>query len=126
VRVASRAGFCYPDSALHPINPAVQNLLTAYRRRLEEQLGHRLVQLKLFGSYARGEARSDSDVDVAVVLDRIERASERMLPMEIAGDLMVEHGLVLMPLVLSVNELDFLRQREDLLAENLDREGIPV
>lgn len=106
--------------------PALQVLLSAYRRRLDEQYGPRLMQLILFGSYARGEARADSDVDVAVVLDRIERPSERMLPMEIAGDLTVEHGLALAPIVLSKDEMAFLHQREDLLAENLEREGIPI
>jgi hypothetical protein len=44
--------------------------------------------------------------------------------MELAGDIGVEYGMVLTPLVLSLSELEFLRQREDLLAENLDREGI--
>ncbi len=84
------------------------------------------MQLTLFGSYARGEARADSDIDVAVVLDRIDRQAERVLPMELAGDLIAEHGLVITPLVLSVSELALLHQREDLLAENLDREGILV
>lgn len=84
------------------------------------------MQLTLFGSYARGQARADSDVDVAVVLDRIERPTERTLPMAIAGDLIVEYGLVVAPIVLSVSELELLHEREDLLAENLDREGIAV
>lgn len=100
--------------------------LAAYRRRLEDQLGPRLVGLTLFGSYARGEARHDSDVDVAVVLDRIERLADRTLPMEIAGDLTVEHGLAITPIVLSRAEVALLREREDLLAENLDRDGIPI
>lgn len=99
-------------------------MLSAYRRLLDEQLGGRVVQVILFGSYARGEARPDSDVDVAVILDRIDRPAERMLPMELAGDILVEHGMVLTPLVLSLSELELLRRREDLLAENLDREGI--
>jgi predicted nucleotidyltransferase len=107
-------------------NPAIQRLLADYRRLLVEHLGERLVQLTLFGSYARGEARTDSDVDVAVVLDRIDRHVDRALPAELAADLILEHGLVITPLVLSVSELEFLHQREDLLAENLDREGIAV
>jgi hypothetical protein len=108
------------------VNPALQALLAAYRRLLEEHLGDRLVKLTLFGSYARGDARAESDVDVAVVLDRIERQAERILPMELAGDLVISHGVVITPLVMSVSELELLHQREDLLAENLDREGIAI
>jgi uncharacterized protein len=108
------------------MNPAVQALLAEYRRRLAERLGERLVQLVLFGSHARSEARSDSDVDVAVVLDRIDGHADRVLPMYLAGDLIVEHGLALTPLVLSVSELQLLRKREDLLAANLDQDGIAV
>lgn len=109
-----------------PVNAFTPPVLATYRRLLQEHLGERLVQLILFGSYARGEARADSDIDVAVVLDRIERPSDRTLPMELAGELIAEHGLVITPLVLSVSELAFLREREDLLAENLDREGIAL
>ena len=113
-------------SALPTLNPSIQNLLIVYRRLLEEHFGERLVQLTLFGSYARGDARADSDVDVAVVLDRIDSPAERMLPMELTGDLIVSHEFVITPLVLSVSELALLRQREDLLASNLDREGIAI
>ena len=80
----------------------------------------------MLGSDARGEARANSDVDVAVVLDRIDRQAERVLPMELAGDLVAEHGLVITRLVLSVSELALLHQREDLLAEHLEREGVAV
>jgi len=111
---------------LPPVNPGIQVLLAAYRRLLEEHFGERLVQLTLFGSYARGDARADSDVDVAVVLDRIDRPAERTLPMELAGDLVVSHEFVITPLVLSVSELSLLHEREDLLASNLDREGVAI
>jgi hypothetical protein len=113
-------------SALPTLNPSVQILLAVYRRLLEEHFGERLVQLTLFGSYARGDARADSDVDVAVVLDRIDSPAERMFPMEITGDLIVSHDFVITPLVLSVSELALLRQREDLLASNLERDGIAI
>jgi hypothetical protein len=46
--------------------------------------------------------------------------------MELTGDLIVSHDFVITPLVLSVSELALLRQREDLLASNLDREGIAI
>ncbi len=107
-------------------NPALRKLLTEYRERLVAKFGGRLLDLKLFGSYARGTARQDSDVDVAVVLDRVDSHAERMFPMELAGDLTINHGLVIAPLVLSKQELEFLHSREELIAENLEREGIAV
>jgi len=37
---------------------------------LQDRFGRQLVDVLLFGSKARGEARADSDVDVLVILDR--------------------------------------------------------
>jgi uncharacterized protein len=107
-------------------NPALRALLTEFRERLTAKFGERLLEITLFGSYARGTAREDSDVDVAVVLDQVNSHAERTFPMELAGDLTLSHGLVIVPLVLSKQELAFLRKREELIAENLDREGIAV
>jgi predicted nucleotidyltransferase len=104
-------------------NPVLKGVLDEFRRRLTEHFAERLIGLILFGSYARGEAGPDSDIDVAVVLDRIDSHSERVLPMQLAGEL---DGPLLMPIVLSKAEIEFLRAREDILAESLDREGIPL
>lgn len=42
--------------------------------KLTEQFGSRLLFLGLQGSYGRGEANEDSDIDVVTVLDRVELA----------------------------------------------------
>ena len=44
------------------------SILTRFRAALDEIYGARLERVVLFGSRARGEARSDSDYDVAVFL----------------------------------------------------------
>ena len=41
-------------------------------RRLRTQFGSRLMYVDLHGSWARGEGRPDSDIDMTVVLDHIE------------------------------------------------------
>ncbi len=107
-------------------NPAVRELLADFRQQLTVKFGLRLLELKLFGSYAKGTAHEESDVDVAVVLDRIDSHAERTFPMELAGDLTLTRGFVIMPLVLSKQELEFLRKREELIAANIDRDGISV
>lgn len=102
---------------------ALAQALAAFREQLSARFGERLLSLTLFGSYARGDAGPGSDVDVAVVLDRIDSHAERVSPMEIAGGL---DGLLVAPIVLSKSELEFLRAREDVLIDNLDRDGIAV
>ena len=58
-----------PPSAAPPVPATLPDgFLAALRRRLDALYGDRLVRAVLFGSYARGEATEDSDVDVLVVL----------------------------------------------------------
>jgi len=49
----------------------LEELLAAFKRGLKRLYGDRLESLYLFGSYARGEAIPDSDVDLAIVLDEV-------------------------------------------------------
>jgi predicted nucleotidyltransferase len=74
------------------------DVVDQFRRRLRAHFGARLRRLVLFGSYARGDAGPDSDVDVVVVLDRIDCHAERTWPMQLSGEL---DGPPLVPIVLS-------------------------
>jgi len=51
------------------LSPHIEALLHDLRGRLEALYGERLHAVVLYGSYARGEATPDSDVDVMVVLE---------------------------------------------------------
>ena len=47
----------------------LQTILAATKKGLQKLYGPHLKGLVLYGSYARGEATPDSDIDVAVILD---------------------------------------------------------
>jgi len=50
------------------LQPATDPVLSRFRTALDEIYGDRLERVVLFGSRARGDARPDSDYDVAVFL----------------------------------------------------------
>ena len=62
-----------PSRGWYTVDSAIQSLLRELAGELRTTYGSRLRGVYLFGSYARGEADPESDVDVLVVLDHIER-----------------------------------------------------
>lgn len=55
----------------------------------------------LFGSYARGDSTEGSDIDLMFLVDssREEIAEKNWLIGDIAGDLLIEHGIQISPIV---------------------------
>ena len=48
---------------------AINNIIKEFKVEVRELYGRRLKNVILYGSYARGEATDDSDIDMAVVLE---------------------------------------------------------
>jgi uncharacterized protein len=102
----------------------IRKLLSELNTELAALYEDRLRALIVFGSYARGDARWDSDLDVAMVLDgfdhpfiEIERTGQ------ITSDLSLKYDLTVS--LIPVRERDLSGERT-LLASALRREGVPV
>ncbi|MBV8103498.1 MAG: nucleotidyltransferase domain-containing protein, partial [Hyphomicrobiales bacterium] len=81
---------------LSPIAPIDDPVLTRFRTALAAAYGERIERVVLFGSRARGDARPDSDYDVAVFLKDFEGIGEEMGPIaEIETDILLDTGMVI-------------------------------
>jgi predicted nucleotidyltransferase len=68
--------------------------------------------VRLFGSFARGRAHEDSDVDVAVVLDRADLDTRRKV-IDLATDVgLLSHDLLLSPTVFDRETYERWRAQE--------------
>lgn len=77
----------------------------------------------LFGSRARGDAEPESDMDVLVIVDELTDEKEDYIS-ECAWKAGFEYGIVLVPVVFSVDEWESGPERFSLLAEAIRSEGV--
>ena len=74
----------------------IQPILRELKEKVGRLYGDRLKGIYLFGSHARGEAGQDSDVDVLIVLDRVDNYSEEIdRTGEVVSDLSLRSGLTI-------------------------------
>ena len=107
-----------------PLPPLVRENLDAFVSGLRGLFGPRLVSVLLFGSYARGEAHEESDVDCLVLLDRVDPVDDRAVT-DLAGDLTWQvGGVVISPLIMSEAAFDAWKARERRTALEIERDGI--
>lgn len=60
------------------MNEVIRQLVRQLKARLSQVYGERLKGVYLFGSHARGEADEESDLDVLILLDRVDRYAEEI------------------------------------------------
>ena len=102
----------------------VEQLRQHLRRRLQALYGERLRQTLLFGSYARGEAEKESDLDVLVVLSGpLDRYAEYRRLGDLTVELMELFGIYVAPTLV---EEEAFQQGGWPLLMNVQAEGIAL
>ena len=98
--------------------------LKALKQYLQAQYKDRLSDVVLFGSHARQQATSSSDVDVLVVLnDPIDTSAEINRTSEFVARLCLEHNLVISRFFLSKSRY---QTENSPLLRNIRKEGISI
>jgi predicted nucleotidyltransferase len=100
---------------------AVKDFLTRLRKRHPD----RVYQTILFGSKARGDSHTESDIDILLVADSDDWRFRHAIS-DIASDVSLEHGVLIGPRVIGQAHWEEMAQDRFSLHENVAREGIPL
>jgi len=100
----------------------IEEVLREFKKEIRKLYGERLKKVILYGSWARGEATEESDIDLLVVLEGEVipgREIDRMI--DIITEMNLKYGVLIS--VHPVSEVDFHKLKSPLLI-NVRREGV--
>lgn len=90
---------------------------------LKKQYGEDLVSLYLFGSFARGDAHPDSDLDLLIVLKSVDQSADDKKVNDIAYRNTYEKGRMILCAPFVMSEAEFLTGGSSLLL-NIRKDGV--
>ena len=102
----------------------IRKIIAEFRANIATLYGSRLKDVILYGSWARGVATDESDIDLAVILaGDVAPGTEIDRLINIVTDINLKYGVLIS--VYPVSEESYATVNSPLLI-NLRREGVPV
>ena len=100
------------------------DVLKEFKSQIESLYGSRMKKIILYGSWARGDATEDSDIDLIVVLEgSLEPGKEIDRMIDIITDINLKYNVLIS--VYPVSAEDYLTLKTPLLM-NARKEGVPA
>lgn len=84
-----------------------------------------ILDFRVFGSRARGSATEESDLDVFLVVDRLDHSLEKCIS-DYAWEAGFPEDIIIIPVAISMDTLRNSSIRESIFIKNVYREGIAV
>lgn len=100
----------------------IRPILESFKEELIKIYPEKLLVLILFGSYARGDFRADSDVDLLIILPTFRSAFEEIERLsEIKYDFLIRYGVLISTITVKTQEFE---ENKKLFFKNIRKEGI--
>lgn len=103
------------------------DLLKQYAEKIHHIYGKSLAAVILYGSYARGDYTSDSDVDIMILVNLSEEEIQksRYQISDVTYDFNMEHDLMIMPIVKAAEHFRYWLPVYPFY-QNVEREGVKL
>ncbi len=96
-------------------------------KKLKERLSEvvKLIDFRLFGSRARGNADEYSDMDIFIEVEHIDKELEDLIH-HIVWEVSLERSLYISPLIFTSHEIEKSPLRVSPIVKNIEEEGVKV
>ncbi len=103
-----------------------RDVAAKFASEIRTEFGSRVRCVRLYGSTARGDWTTESDIDVLILLDQVsDEDSERIVDHAVALGVLGS-GLLIQPVFMAEAEFTQLRNRERLFALEVERDGVDL
>jgi predicted nucleotidyltransferase len=100
-----------------------QLLLKEFKDLLLKSFPSEIIEIRMFGSRARGQATAESDLDVLIITRHEDyRLSDRII--DLSCDLLLKHRIYISPKVISQRHYDQLEAMDSDFLYQVKQEGI--
>lgn len=102
-----------------------KSVLGQFKVSLEQTIGRQLIELRLFGSKARGDDEPDSDIDVLVIVSSDDwHIRDRVY--DIATDMLLQADVCISPKVISKSRFAQLCKEGTSFIHNISKDAITI
>lgn len=106
-------------------NYELSNLLQEVKKDIFLLLQDSVIQLKLYGSYARGDFNIDSDIDIYLLYDETKIKNIDDLISQISVEYQLKYGIMINIYDISMSYYNKYKKISNLI-KNIEREGVAI
>lgn len=110
------------------VNHITQNENAALRtfiQRIMDELGAQILQIVLFGSKARGDGNTDSDIDVLILANQENRRLQERINI-IASQVSLDYDVLFNPLLIAKDRWTQMANERFSICRNVERDGVTL
>ena len=105
----------------------IKQILDEFKQKLPSGVQQQIVQMRCFGSYAKGNEQPDSDLDLLIVLKAEDENIQEVIN-EVAYNIMWEHDFTPLLAVKIISEAHYkdLGRKNSFFYQNLQQDGVLI
>lgn len=100
-------------------------VLSEFKRKLNRELPGEVLDLKLFGSKARGDFHKGSDIDILIVLKNLNKRNKDII-IDLSTEMLLKYGIDISTHIYSQKEFDYLNSIPTVFMQIFEKEAISL